>query len=99
MAHSEHFMVVTATRAELGDLAAAISEWRTARYLDAGFYHRATVESLRHAGLAVETNRSDDYEIFAITPAGRILATLSLRRPLGVEGRRISDADRPGYSL
>ncbi len=91
--------LITATRAELGSFADEISDWRTDRYIAAGFYDKNTVVALREAGLKIESNRPDDYEILALDAGGAILATLSLRRPDGVAGRSIVDSGRPEFGL
>lgn len=93
------FRVITGRRAQLGKLAERITEWRTERYLEAGFYDRASVEWMRRAGLPIETNRPDDYEIAAIATPGQILATISLRRVAGGDGHVLADSRRPWFGL
>ncbi len=91
--------LITETRSELGAFAEEISDWRTDRYIEAGFYDKNTLAALREAGVRIESNRPDDYEIVAVDQDGAILATLSLRRPDGISGRSIVDSGRPQFGL
>ncbi len=91
--------VITATRRQLGAFAEQISDWRTMRYMEAGFYSRAEVAAHRRRGVAIESNRGDDFEVVAFGDTGSILATLSLRRPIGSAGWTTTEATRPTYGL
>lgn len=89
--------VVTATRQQLGPIADQITAWRTRRYLEAGFYTESEIAAMRDIGMPIESSRPDDYEVVAF---GRsILATLSLRRPIGSSGWTTADRHRPTYGL
>lgn len=91
--------VTTATRRQLGRFAGEITQWRTERYLDAGFYDHAEVDRIRRLGLPIESSRPDDFEVVAIDRAGSILATLSIRRPTGSDGTTTVDAQRPRFGF
>jgi len=96
---NQTYTTVVGTRAELGPLAERITTWRTDRYIEAGFYDPAMIDTLVAAGLAIERNQPSDFEVAVFDQKGRVLATLSLRRPAGSQGRALDTVGRPRYSL
>jgi hypothetical protein len=91
-------LVTVGTRSSLGPLAETITAWRTARYVDAGFYDESLLQGLSVAGGSPETSMPGDYEVVAWAGEGRPLATVTLRSHHD-SFRFLGDRRRPAFAF